>query len=430
MSHAATYNSDNMSDPQNKNVEVRGVWGWLLRRMLAPGEDPSGTEAKNRLGAIEGWVSTLVSVVLSGTKLLLGWVSGSIALLADGLNNLADVWSSIVVIVGFNWAKKPRDDQHPFGHGRMETVAVLILSIILVIVGFEVGKEGVKRLMDPQLCYAPWWLVVVICVTIALKYVLASFASMLARVTGSQVLEADSWNHRFDILSTSLVLLALLGSHFGWKSVDGWGGVGVSLFILFTGVKYARSAINTLIGEAPTRDEISLIENTSMRVPGVKGVHDIMVHKYGDAKLVSFHIEVDASQTAMDVHNLSERVELEVEKVVTCKATVHGDPVDRTHPKYGETARLLDLLVKEDSRLAGFHDLRVEGGRDGFDLSVDMVVSSHVKTLMYEEVIRDLRDMIRKRLDGVRQIGVRVEVESSAEPHFSRKTGVEGGDQA
>ena len=426
MSIAVAYNPGRMNDYQNKKAEVGCGWGWLLRRMLARGEDPSGTEAKNRLGAIEGWVSTLISVLLSGIKLLLGWISGSISLLADGLNNLADVWSSIVVIVGFKWAQKPRDDEHPFGHGRMETVAVLILSIILVIVGFEVGKEGVQRLIHPQLCYAPWWLVVMICATIALKYALASFASMLARITGSQVLEADSWNHRFDILSTSLVLLALLGSHFGWKSIDGWGGVGVSLFILFTGVKYARSAINTLIGEAPTRDEINLIENTSLRVPGVKGVHDIMVHKYGDAKLVSFHIEVDASQTAMDVHNLSERVELEVEKVVSCKATVHGDPVDRTHPKYAEAARLMELLVKEDSRLAGFHDLRIEGGQDGFNLSVDMVVRSHVMAAMYEEVIRDIRDVIQKKLESVRQIGVRVEVESSAEPHFSRQDGVGG----
>lgn len=389
--------------------------------MLPAGEDPASPQAKNRLGAVEGWVSTMVSVVLSSTKIILGWISGSISVLADGLNNLADVWSSIVVIIGFNWAKKPRDEQHPFGHGRMETVAALVLSVILVVVGLEVGKEGVKRLMDPQLCYAPWWLVSLICITIGVKYALASFAGMLARVTGSQVLEADSWNHRFDILSTGVVLLALLGSHFGWKSIDGWGGVGVSVFILFTGVKYARNAINTLIGEAPTRDEIELIESTSLGVPGVKGVHDIMVHKYGDAKLVSFHIEVDASQTAMDVHNLSERVELAVENVVSCKATVHGDPVDRTHPKYFDAARLLDVLVKEDARLSGFHDLRVEGGRDRFNLSVDMVVRSHVKSSMYEQVIEDIRAVILKRLTGVQQITVRVEVESSAEPHFSRQ---------
>lgn len=382
----------------------------MLVRMFVPGDgNPKAPEMRTRLGMLEGWTSTVASVILSATKLILGMITGSIAVIADGINNLTDVGSSLVIAFGFRWSQKPRDLDHPFGHGRIEMVAALVLSITLIMVGLDVGKESLQRLLHPEAFTAPGWVVGLLAATMLFKQWLAFFARKLARATGAKVLEADFWNHQFDVLSNGVVVVALVGSQCGLLSLDGWAGLIVSLFILYTGVRYARQSVSVLVGEAATKEEVALVEKTARVIAGVNGVHDILIHKYGDVRIASLHIEVDAEKTAIDVHDLAERVERAVERESGCKAIVHVDPVDRTHPMYARAKECLKEVVAVDSRIVRFHDLRVSGDGISFDLSVDVVVNISIHESAFEGIAAEVRSLVVKKLVGVKDVSIVVE---------------------
>lgn len=381
----------------------------LVRRVVLAGADPKSPETRIKLGMLEGWTSTAVSVFLSIIKLLLGWFTGSIAVLADGVNNLADVGSSVIIALGFRWSKKPRDDEHPFGHGRIETVSALVLSIVLVMVGLDVATESVKRLIKPEPIHGTWLVIGLLGITIVVKEWLAGFARRLARVTESPVLEADAWNHRFDVLSTSLVVIALIGSRYEWHAIDGWAGLLVSLFIVYTGLKFARQSVSTLLGEAPTEAEVKAIENAAMAESGVRGVHDIILHKYGDMRLASLHIEVDARRSALEVHDLAERVELSVGKAAACDTIVHVDPVDRNHPRYAEVCAMLESFAKSEVRVTGFHDLRISGEQGSVVVSLDLVVRLDVAPSEYDALRVSLGEHLGKGINGLKVAHVGVE---------------------
>jgi cation diffusion facilitator family transporter len=398
-----------MRENQSLTWPPKGLSGWLVRTFSAEKGNPKSPEMRVKLGMLEGWVSTVLSLLLSSTKLLLGWVTGSIAVTADGINNLADVGSSLVIAFGFRWSRRPRDSDHPFGHGRIETVAALVLSITLIIVGFDVGKESVHRLLYPEVFTAPLWVVILLAVTTMFKEWLALFARKLARATEAKVIEADFWNHQFDVLSNALVLLALIGARYGWLSLDGWAGLVVALLILATGFRYAHQSISVLLGEAATKEEIAAVEKTAGAMAGVNGVHDIIIHKYGDVNIASFHIEVDAEKSAIDVHDLAERVERIVEIELGYKAIVHVDPVDRTHPMYARVKGCLKEIMTKDSRIVRFHDLRVMGRGGVFDLSVDVVVSISIAENSYHEIELEVKGLLFQSISGLQNVNIVVE---------------------
>ncbi len=392
------------------------VMGFLLRRVLDPNSEPDSPENRTRIGMLEGWVSAVLSLILCGVKGWLGLVSGSVSLLADAMNNLMDMGSSLVVALGFQWSRKPSDEEHPFGHGRIEAVATLVLSIALLVVGFEVAKSGVVRLLNPQPVHAPIWLLVAIGVTVVLKIWMAVFACRLAKLSKSHVLEADAWNHSFDVLSSLLVVVALVGSRMGWTAVDGWTAVGVAMFILFTGVKFAREAIDILLGTKPDAEEVAAIQRVVEAVEGVLGVHEIMVHQYGDVKMVSFHVEVDANLTVIAAHDIAEVAEEAVETSMQWRAVAHVDPVDRSHPFFEEFHQALTHYVETDVDLVDFHDVRAEGEHEPFFISFDLVTGMDTPRERYDVVYERMLDMLSNRFDGrvaQAEIGIEASVDSA-----------------
>ena len=392
------------------------MMGFLLRRILDTKFPPDSHENRTRIGMLEGWVSTLMSLVLCIVKGWLGLVSGSVSLLADATNNLMDMGSSLVVALGFQWSRKPSDEEHPFGHGRIEAVATLVLSIVLLLVGVEVAKSGVVRLLDPQPVNAPWWLLVAVGATVALKVWLAVFARNLARLSRSHVLEADAWNHAFDVVSTLLVVVALVGSRMGWAALDGWTAIGVAVFILITGIKYAREAIDILLGKKPEPEEVDAIHRIVDAVDGVIGVHEIMVHQYGDVKMVSFHIEVAANLTVIGAHHIAEEAESAVEAQMEWRAVAHVDPVDRSHPLFGDLHQALKSHVRSDSELSAFHDLRAEGDEPPYGISFDLVTDMDVQREEYRAVYDRIVNMVAERFGdrvGRAEIGIEAPVDSA-----------------
>lgn len=388
----------------------------LIRRTLDGVSEPDSRENRTRLGMLEGWVSTVISLVLCVVKGWLGLVSGSVSLLADATNNLTDMGSSLVVAFGFHWSRKPSDEEHPFGHGRIEAVATLVLSIALLVVGAEVAKSGLSRLLDPQPLEAPDWLLVVVAVTLVLKIWMAVFARTLARLSKSHVLEADSWNHIFDIAATLLVLVALVGSRRGWMMLDGWMAILVALFIFFTGVKYAREAIDILLGKMPDAEELNTIHRIVEAVDGVMGVHEIMVHQYGDVKMVSFHIEVAATLSVMEAHEIAEQAELAVEEQMEWRALAHVDPVDRSHPLFDELHQCLKQHVDEDPELIDFHDLRAGGREEPYQISFDLVTKGGTRrdhyTAIFQRILTRIEEVFGQRVDQA-EIGIEAPLDSA-----------------
>ena len=390
--------------------------GFLLRRVLDSGSPPDSHDNRTRLGMLEGWVSSVLSLLLAVVKGWLGLVSGSVSLLADATNNLTDMGASLVVAFGFQWSRKPRDEEHPFGHGRIEAVATLVLSIALLVVGAEVAKSGLDRLLNPQPIEAPMWLLMTVGVTVVIKVWMAVFARRLARLSKSHVLEVDAWNHFFDIISTLLVLLALLAAKINWPALDGWTAIGVALLIFFTGIKYAREAVDILLGKKPDSEELKTIHRVVESVDGVLGVHEIMIHQYGDVKMVSFHIEVPATLTVMEAHHIAEQAEDAVESQMEARALAHVDPVDRSHPLFKELQEILIAHVKEDPDLLDFHDLRASGERKPYHISFDIVteIGTHRDKygLIFERVLKVVTDRFEGRVDRA-EIGIEASVDSA-----------------
>lgn len=389
---------------------------FLLRRILDKTLEPDSSENRTRIGLLEGWVSTVLSLILCVVKGWLGLLSGSVSMLADATNNLTDMGSSLVIALGFHWSRKPCDEEHPFGHGRIEAVATLVLSIALLVVGVEVAKSGILRLLKPQPIDAPVWLMVTVAITVVIKLWMAVFARILARLSKSHVLEADAWNHTFDVICTLLVVVSLVGSRFGFSSLDGWMAIAVAGFIVATGVKYAREAIDILLGKKPEAEEVDAIHRIVETVDGVMGVHEIMVHQYGDVKMVSFHVEVDAQLTVVKAHDIAEEVEAAVESEMQWRAVAHVDPVDRSHPIFDELRGVLVDYIKADDELTDFHDLRACGVEPPYVISFDLVTEMDTRRTRYNGIYGRILNLITATFGeriSLAEIGIEASVDSA-----------------
>ena len=390
--------------------------GWLVRR-IAGTQDLAKPEARKRLGLLQGLISAGLNLLLVLTECVLAAFTGSIALLADAFNNATDVVTGIVVALSFAWSRRPRDHSHPFGHGRIEHIATLILSIALLAVGFEIGRAGLERLLHPRpLTIAPVVLVILL-LMVLIEVWLTLFTRALARATRSETLAADGWNHTFDILSNVLVFLGLLGARHGWLALDGWAGLGVAGFIFFTGTRYLRRAINILLGEAADPALRGRIRSIALAQAGVRDAHEVVINTYGDQHMVSLHIEVDAAQSARQAHDLAEQVEQNIEhELPDTKVIVHVDPVDRSHPAYTRAEQALRDYCAGEPRVEEFHDLRLDETAEGLALSTDVVLQLNLPIAEQQQIVKDLEQHLRQHIAELQQVALRRETSYSGNP--------------
>ncbi len=407
--------------PNEQKISLTtGFSGRLVRRVVGADANPRAPEIRARLGELEGYVSMVVSILLSAVKGVTGVLSGSISLLADAINNLADVGSSLIIALGFRWSRSPRDRTHPFGHGRAEQVATLLLAIFLLAVAWKVASAGIGRLIDPKPFTVSPWILALVLGTLGIKIWLARFAWSLARATGSSTLQADAWNHTYDIACTSLVVVALLSERMGWDAVDGWAGLAVSLFIAYTGIAFGWRAINTLIGEAPNFDELRRIQDLALSVPGVFSVHEIILHAYGETSMISLHAEVDAGLSALEAHDLAERVEKTIADEWNAKVIVHADPVDHAHPGYAAAAAVITDWVRGHPEIIGFHDLRLSGDPESLECAVDLVVRQERLFAEFDAMLLQEARQMGRRLPAIQRFDLGIEPEFASDREHRR----------
>jgi cation diffusion facilitator family transporter len=320
---------------------------------------PAG-DRRERLGAFEGHLSVVVNLVLSLIKLAGGLLTGSLALIGDAFHSASDCLTSLVVIFGFHFSNKDPDKEHPFGHGRAELVSTLIIAILLLIAGAELGRAAVERLLAPQpLDPVPAWLIAVVAATILIKEGLADFAFQLGRRIGSETLAADAWHHRLDSISTALVVAALLAENAALPRMDGAVGLAVALLVAWSGFTIARRSVTRLLGQAPEAELLEQLEDAARAVSGVEGVHEVVVHDYGLHLHISLHIEVAQSHSLLEAHAIADEVERRVATAVPSQVIVHVDPIDLDDPLRNAMAALVRAELPR-LKAVQFHDLRLE----------------------------------------------------------------------
>jgi cation diffusion facilitator family transporter len=298
---------------------------WLLEK-FSPGKKPS----RKSIGYLEAWVSIIGNVLLFLFKLLIGLAINSLSLIADAFHSLSDVLTSIVVLIGFKFGEKPADKEHPFGHGRVEIIATLIIAFLLVIVTYDLGKSAILRIITPKKVEFSFLAVIFMMASAGFKEWMASFSIFLGKKINASSLIADAWHHRSDAIASLLVGLGLIFMRFNLYLIDGILALGVAILIGWIAVRLIITSSSNLIGEAPDSGLISKISEISLSVPGVINIHDIYVHDYNTNKVISLHIEVNNNLSADEAHEIATTVEEKIkEKTHAYNVTAHIDPEER-----------------------------------------------------------------------------------------------------
>jgi cation diffusion facilitator family transporter len=335
---------------------VRKITSWIVSKVIKDHQKINDLKVRAQYGSLEGWVSIVINVILFGVKITAGLMINSVSLIADAVHTLADSVTSVVVIVGFKMAGKPSDKEHPFGHGRMESVATLIVAVLLFVAGVELIEKSVHSIFTPHTATAPVWVILIIAFTILIKELLARFSFILGDMIDSKALKADALHHRSDVIATALVVVALIASRFGFDRIDGIMGVFVSLIIFYSAYEIGKDAIDPLLGEAVSKDTLKEIEKIARKREAVFGVHDIIFHKYGQTSIISLHIEVSDKDDVTKLHSLSEEIEEEISLAMGGVVVVHIDPINKDHPKYEMISKTLNDIISEDPRVNSFHE--------------------------------------------------------------------------
>ena len=298
---------------------------WLLMRF-----SPEKNLLRKRIGYLEAWVSIIGNVLLFLLKLLIGIAINSLSLIADAFHSLSDVLTSIVVLVGFKFGEKPADKEHPFGHGRIEIIATLIIAFLLIVVTYDIGKSAILRIISPQKVKFSSIAIIFMIASAGFKEWMASFSIFLGKKINASSLIADAWHHRSDAIASLLVGLGLIFMRFNLYLIDGILALGVAILIGWIAVRLIIISLSTLIGEAPDSELISKISQISLSVPGVINMHDIYVHDYNTNKIISLHVEVNDNLLADVAHEIATTVEEKIkEKTHAYNVTAHIDPKER-----------------------------------------------------------------------------------------------------
>ena len=352
-----------------------------------------------RIGKLSGAVGIICNCLLAAGKLIVGHMTSSMSITADGLNNLSDGASSIVTLLGFKLAEKPADRKHPYGHARIEYIAGLTVAVMILFIGLELGKSSVEKLIDPEPIEFSFTAVWVLSASILVKLFMMLFNQKMGRRINSNALLATAADSRNDVMTTSAVLAASIVEHFYDVRIDGVMGIAVSLFILYSGIKLAGETMSPLLGEGANSELQKQITDYINGCPMVLGCHDLMVHDYGPGRrYASIHVEIDKNEDPMACHARIDRMERECLKNYGTHLVIHYDPVVTDDPEVNSTKRLVNTIIKvRDGRLT-IHDFRMKDDGESVKMSFDMILPEDLRG--QEQSIKETVEKALNSLDS------------------------------
>ena len=349
----------------------------IAKLILKERYDLNSAKTRETCGMLSGLFGILLNLLLCAGKMIAGVISGSIATMADAINNLSDAGSSVITLVGFRLAGKKPDPDHPFGHGRAEYITGLLISIIIAMLGIELFRSSVEKILSPEPVAFSLLSAGILVVSIAVKVYMWHYNRSLARALNSPAMNATAADSLSDSVATAVVLLSMILAHFTDWMIDGWCGIAVSCFIFMAGFRAAKETIEPLLGRAPDRELIEAIEAEVLSYPEIIGIHDLIVHDYGPGrKIISLHAEVPATGNLLEMHDTIDLAERSLQEKLNCVAVIHMDPIDSSNPYLTEFIKpaLLEWLRTRISPEISVHDLRMVSGPTHTNLIFDVVM--------------------------------------------------------
>lgn len=337
-------------------------------------------------GKLSGVVGIILNVMLFALKFTAGILSGAISVTADAFNNLTDAGSSIVTYIGFKLSSKPTDRDHPFGHGRWEYVAGFIVSMLIFLVGFELIKSSVEKIINPTAMEFSYLALGILVLSVLVKFYMFIYNRDISKKINSVSIKATAADSLNDCIATSVVAICFFVYKFTAFNLDAYAGICIALFILYSGFNSAKETIGLLLGSAPDPEYVEKIEKAVLSLQGITGVHDLMVHNYGPGRqIISLHAEVDANANVNEAHDDIDNAEKILEEQFNCIAVIHMDPIDMNNPRRKEFLLLTREVVKGIDERFSIHDFRMTEGYTHINLIFDLTIP-HENHLSADEI--------------------------------------------
>jgi cation diffusion facilitator family transporter len=372
----------------------------LARIFIKDSDNITSPDVRREWGVLCGCVGIGFNVLLFAGKFLAGVISGSIAITADAFNNLSDAGSSTITLLGFKLAGSKPDVDHPFGHGRFEYLSALIVSIFIVLMGFELAKTSFGKIIHPEPIESSPLIIVILIASICVKLYMNYYNRTVGKKINSTAMAATAIDSLSDSVATTAVLIATLVGQFTSLRIDGWCGILVALFILYSGFVAAKKTIDPLLGQPPEPEFVDSVDKIVKSHSLVKGIHDMVVHDYGPGRImVSLHAEVPCDVDIMKIHDEIDNIEVELHQKLGCDAVIHMDPIETNNSLVGELRTRVSQMIKENiDPVITIHDFRMVPGPTHTNLIFDVVVPFKF-ALSDEDVEKKIKQLVR-RMDG------------------------------
>lgn len=356
-------------------------------------EDPGVRESYGKFAGAVGIVSNMLLCII---KILIGIFSRSIAIVADGINNLADASSSIITLIGFKLAAQPEDEDHPYGHARIEYLTGLFVSIFIIVIGLQLVKSSVDKIIHPDPIGFSYVTVTVLIIAILIKLWQSLFNVSIGKKINSVTLIATAADSRNDVISTSMVLISLIFGKLTGIQIDGYMGCFVALFIIWSGIQLVRETSSPLLGEAPDEELVRNISSLVKKEPQVLGIHDLMVHNYGPGKVfASIHVEVDADGDLMESHDMIDNLERTIKETLHIEFVIHMDPVKVNDPLINRMKTVITEAFAPLEGVESIHDFRTVPGPTHTNIIFDAVIGHNCR-LSETEINKIASDAVKK----------------------------------
>ena len=383
-------------------VEVEGdtssMTEFLVRHFVKDSQAVERAEVRTAYGILASIVGIVCNVFLFAVKFIVGLILNSVSVTADAFNNLSDAASSIISFVGVKLAEKPADKEHPFGHGRIEYIAALIVSFLILEVGFTFLKDSIRKIQTPQELNFQLISVCILLLSIGVKLWLGIFNRTLGKKIGSKMMMAVFTDSMGDVITTGATVFSLIFLQFTGKNIDGIIGIGVALAVMWAGFGIAKDTLEPLIGEAIDPEDYERVKEFVESYDGIEGTHDLIIHSYGPNKsMASIHAEVPNDVNVEEAHELIDKIERDAVRQLGILLVIHMDPIDMKNEHLISIRSIIEEILAEVDSSCEIHDLRVVNGKGQINLIFDMVVPFGYTTEQKEEIQTYLIKKLREK---------------------------------
>ena len=368
----------------------------IIKLFVKNSENVTDQRVRERYGVVLSGYGIFLNILLFAIKYVAGILSASIAMTADAFNNLSDAGSSLISVIGFKFAGKKPDPDHPYGHGRIEYIAGLIVSLAIILMGYEIVRDSFKKIIHPEDINFSYVSVAILLAGVLVKLYMSFYLRHYGKLIDSAVLTATATDALSDTISTATVILAtVLYAVFGWR-LDGYSGLLVGALIIFAGLKSAKETVSPLLGEPPTAEFIDKVEAIVTSYDEIQGMHDLMVHNYGPGRLIiSLHAEVPDSGNINELHDVIDNAEARLSRELNCSAVIHMDPVRVGDPFTDSLKEMVKGIAASMDEKMTIHDFRIVTGPTHTNLIFDVLVPFHVK-MSDDEVVENIKKEVYK----------------------------------